>query len=84
MEENKLPLFNSVTDLADFFDTHDMGEYMEHMPEVHFDVAINRTTHFVAIDEDVIKQVFEIAKSQNVSAEQLINTWVKERLLKAA
>lgn len=84
MEENKLPSFNSVQDLVDFFDTHDMGEYMEYMPEAHFDVALKQNIRLVAIDEAVMQQVSQIAKSQDVSAEQLINTWIKDQLLRAA
>ena len=32
MNENKLPEFESVDELVEFFDTHDMGEY--DLPEV--------------------------------------------------
>lgn len=41
MEENKsvLPRFDSIDKLVDFFDTHDMGEYADQMPEARFEVA---------------------------------------------
>ncbi len=37
MAENKatgLPQFKSTEELVDFFDTHDMGEFWDEMPEV--------------------------------------------------
>ncbi|WP_243448563.1 BrnA antitoxin family protein [Candidatus Thiosymbion oneisti] len=38
MTRNKpkgLPPIGSLDELVQFFDTHDMGEYWEHMPEVY-------------------------------------------------
>lgn len=84
MEENKLLSFNSVTDLVDFFNTHDMGEYMDYMPEAQGDVTLKQNIRLVAIDEAIVQQVSQIAKSQDVSVEQLINTWIKDQLLRAA
>ena len=34
-----------LAELVEFFDTHDMGEYEEALPEVHFDVDLQRKTH---------------------------------------
>lgn len=38
----KLPSFRSVDELVEFFDSHDMGDYWERMPEVEFEVNLNR------------------------------------------
>ena len=48
MKENKssiLPCSTSVEELVDFFETHDMGDYWEQMPEAHFDVNIKKRKH---------------------------------------
>lgn len=34
-----------VAELVEFFDTHDMGEYEEALPEAHSEVDIRRKTH---------------------------------------
>jgi len=47
-----LPRFKSLGKLVEFFETHDMGDYANDMPEVHFDVNIKRRTHLVAIDAE--------------------------------
>ena len=79
-----LPKFNSLDELMGFFDTHDMGEYWERMPEASFDISIKRRKHLVAIDEEIVPKLNEIAKSRKISPEKLINTWLKERLSKAS
>jgi len=33
-----LPKFESLDELVEFFDTHDMGNYWEQMPEASFDI----------------------------------------------
>ena len=71
----------SLDELVEFFDTHDMDEHWEHMPEAHFDIDIKKRTHFVAIDEELLGKLAAIAQSQHVSAEMLIHTWLKEKML---
>jgi hypothetical protein len=76
----KLPAFASLDDLADFFDSHDMGEYEEGLPEAHFDVSLQRRTHLVAIDEEINSKLTEIAAREHVPAEALVNFWLREKL----
>ena len=73
----------SLQELVDFFDNHDMGDYLDAMPEAHFDVDIRRRRHFVEIDEGLIGELTRIAKAQKVSAERLINSWLRERIARA-
>ncbi len=83
MIENKsspLPHFQSLPDLVEYFDSHDMGEHWEHMPEADFEVNIDRKYHFVSIDEDLLNQLTEIAQSQQNSVETLIHSWLWERI----
>ena len=73
----------SLEALIEYFDTHDLGDDWEKMPEVKFDIDIQKRTHLVAIDEDLIERVSAIAKAQHVPAEKLINFWLKEKMLEA-
>ena len=70
----------SLAELVEFFDTHDMGDYWEQMPEADFDVDIKRRTHLVAIDETLAARLTEIAKSDSVSTETLIDRWLREKV----
>jgi hypothetical protein len=75
-----LPRPKSVKELVDFFESHDMGDYWGQMREVHFDVDIKRRKHLVAIEEDIVGKLTQIAKSKRVSSESLINTWLKDKI----
>ncbi|HST20584.1 MAG TPA: CopG family antitoxin [Blastocatellia bacterium] len=80
----KLPKFETLDKLVEFFETNDTSEYWDEMPEVLFDIDIKRRTHLVAIDEKLVDRVTELARSKKVSSEKLINSWIKEKLSKAS
>jgi hypothetical protein len=79
-DSKKLPSFASLDDLVEFFDTHDMDEYEEALPEAHFEVDLRRKTHLVAIDEETNNRLTEIAEQERTPAESLVNSWLKEKL----
>lgn len=82
MAENRptgLPRFHSTRDLIEFFETHDMGEYWDHLPEAHFEVDLKRRRRLVAIDEDLMNKLSEIATARHVSVEVLIDSWLREK-----
>jgi hypothetical protein len=37
-----LPAFRSVDELVAFFETHDMGEYLEKLPEVEVEISLKK------------------------------------------
>jgi hypothetical protein len=84
MNENKLPEFVSLEELVEFFDTHDMGEYYDGMPAVHFDVDIERRSFLVSVNKDLMKRLTEIAKARHTSTEALVNSWLEEKVTRAA
>jgi hypothetical protein len=75
-----LPKFESLDELVAFFDSHDLGEYWDQMPEADFEVDIKTSKHLFAIDEEIIPRLNEIAKSKKVSTGKLINTWLREKI----
>ena len=84
MNESKMPKFESIEELTDFFDNNDMGEHMDAMPEVHFDVAISSRSFLVSVDKQLMKKLAELAKAQQTSTEQLVNSWLEEKAARAA
>lgn len=76
-----IPKFSSIDELVEFFETHDLGEYWDQMPEAHFDIDIKRKTHIFAIDEDLADRLTEVAKAKRIPSETLINVWLREKLL---
>jgi len=83
-KSKKLPKFDSLDKLVDFFDTHDMGEYWDEMPEAHFAVDIKKRTHFFPLDAVLAEQLNQIAKKKKTRSEVLIKSWLKEKILEYA
>ena len=79
-----LPHLRSLDKLVRFFDTHDLGEYWDEMPEAHFEVDIKRRTHLFALDAELADKLTEIAKSKQISSDSLINAWLKEKIQEKA
>lgn len=80
-KSKKMPHFRYLDELVEFFDTHDLGEYWNEMPEAHFDVDLKRRTHLVAIDAKLAGRLSQIARSRQTSSQRLINSWLKEKIL---
>ena len=79
-ENSALPHFDSLDELVDFFDTHDMGEFYEQMPEAEFEVDISRRQYLVAINAEVARKLSEFAKSRKTTSEALANAWLIEKI----
>jgi hypothetical protein len=79
-DSKKLPSFASLDDLVEFFETHDMGDYEEALPEAHLEVDLQRKIHLVAIDEELNNRLTEIAQLERTPAESLVNSWLKEKI----
>ena len=82
-KSQNLPQWRSLDELVDYFDSHDMGKHLERMPEVDVEVDIKRKRHVVVIDNDILAQIGEAAKKKSVSSEELINTWLRDKLLES-
>lgn len=83
MEKSKsraLPHFRSLDELVKFFDTHDLGEYWEEMPEAHFEVDIKKRIHLFVLDAELAGKLTKIARTRKTPSEILIKTWLKEKL----
>jgi CopG antitoxin of type II toxin-antitoxin system len=79
-ESKDIPRFESLDKLVEFFDDHDLGEYWDNMPESHFEVDIKRKVYLFALDSEVADRLKEIAISKQTSTEELINTWLREKI----
>jgi len=79
-ENKKLPKFGSIDELTNFFDENDLGEYLESMPEVDFEVELGSRKHYVAVDDDVAERLSEISKNEHVPSGAIVNSWLREKL----
>ncbi len=70
-KSKKIPNFKSLDELVDFFDTHDLGEYLNGMPEAQFEVDIKKRIHLFALDSEIADELTKIAKLRQTSSETL-------------
>ncbi len=61
-----------------------MEEYESNLPEVQFDVNIERRHYLVSVDGDLMNRLLEVARDQQVSVEMLLDNWVREKLVEAS
>ena len=54
MDENKLPAFDLLETLVEFFNTNDMAEY--DLPMAQFDVSLKKPTFLLAVDGALIEK----------------------------
>ena len=76
--------FDSVDEFVEFFEAHGLAERLDDMPEVHFDVQIQKRHFWVTVDEKVMQKLIDRAEKERTSADYLVNHWLAERLAQAA
>ena len=82
MKPQKLPQTDSIRELAQFWDTHDLTDFEEQLEEVTEPVferpaGTELTIHFRPQEAETIKR---IAESKGVVQEALLREWVLEKL----
>lgn len=76
----KLPQFDSLDALTDFFDENDLGDYLESMPGADFEVNLERRLHFVAVDEEIADKLSEISKIEQTPSGVIVRSWLREKI----
>jgi hypothetical protein len=82
MKSQKLPVTDSIAELARFWDTHDVTDYLDQLEEAAepvFDPDLRRTM-ILRLEPGEAEAVAEEAKARGVEKEALIREWVLEKL----
>jgi hypothetical protein len=82
MKNQKLPVTDSIEELARFWDTHDVTDYLDQLEEVTepiFAPNVRRVMVF-HLEPGEAKAVAETARARGVEKETLIRQWVLEKL----
>ena len=80
MKKSKLPKFQSIEQMANFWDTHDSTDFEGELEEVPGPVFVRRPAIKVHLESREAKAVERMARAKGVSLEELIRTWVREKL----
>jgi len=83
MSESKLPKFESVEKLVQFFERGDMGKFWDEMPEAKFDVNLKNRTFLISVDGTLMKRLSATAKARRTSTKRLVHAWLSEKLAPA-
>lgn len=81
----KIPTFKSVKDEAAFWDSHDIGDYIEHMRPVkvvYTPKKEKKQTMTLRISPSVKKEVEGLARRHDISPSTLIRTWIVDGIRK--
>lgn len=79
-----MPDFESLSDLVEWAETHDMAEVLDALPEVACEIDIQRRTLLVEVDLDLMQKLAATAKARHVPVETLVRSWLQEKVAQAA
>jgi hypothetical protein len=82
MAENKSSLSNasSIAEIGEYWDTHDLADHWDQTHQVNFDVSLESSVMYFAVDKALAEKLRAAAKNHGVSAETLLNVWVQEHV----
>ena len=80
MTSNKIPQTDSIRELAQFWDTHDLTDYEDQLKEVTEPVFQREAVVEVRLTARDAEAVEGIARTQGVNPADLIRSWVAEKV----
>ncbi|MGI6457246.1 MAG: CopG family antitoxin [bacterium] len=80
INNSKLPETDSINELAEFWDTHDITDFEEQLEEVSEPVFESKSEFRIPLEPDIIKTVIELAKSRGMKPADLIREWIREKI----
>lgn len=80
MTTPQLPKTDSIQELAEFWDTHDLTEFEGELEEVAEPVFDRETDITLHLEADEVEAVRAMARSKGVADAELIREWVLEKL----
>jgi len=80
MNTNKIPQTDSVQELAQFWDTHDLTDFEEQLEEVTEQVFDREKIVQVHLPTKEAETVESMARSQGINPSDLIRAWIMEKV----
>jgi len=82
MSENRSSISQaqSYKELAEFWGSHDLGQYWDRLQPAEFEVDIQSETSYFPLEASLSAELRSIARKRGVSAETLLNLWVHEKV----
>ena len=80
MNRTNIPQTDSIQELADFWDTHDLTDFEDELEEVDEPVFELSAQLLVALAPGELETLNALAQLRGISPENLIREWVVERI----
>ena len=80
MKTEALPQTDSIQELAQFWDTHDVTDFEDELEEVTEPVFDRRTMIALDLESAEAEAVKKLAQSKGVADAELIRGWVREKI----
>ncbi|HYI07656.1 MAG TPA: CopG family antitoxin [Thermoanaerobaculia bacterium] len=71
---------SSYREIGEYWDQHDLSEHWAETREAVFDVDIQSSVTYFALEKSLGDKLRSAAADNGVSAEELLNGWVREHL----
>jgi predicted DNA binding CopG/RHH family protein len=80
MKKSKLPKTDSIQELAEFWDSHDLTDFEDEFEEVAEPVFVRGAAIKVPLQSSEIESLEQMARAKGISKEELIRAWVLQKL----
>jgi len=80
MSKNKIPTTDSIEQLAQFWDKHDITDYEDELEEVKEPVFEQETILKINLQTHEIEAIKKLADSKGLSCDQLIHQWIVQHI----
>jgi predicted DNA binding CopG/RHH family protein len=80
MKANKLPITDSIQELARFWDSHDLTEFEGELKEATEPVFVRDDSISLRLSSRDAKAIRRLAESKGISQAKLIQEWVLQEL----
>ena len=74
------PNTDSISELAEFWDTHDLTEFEDELEEVQEAVFVSPGNLLIHLSPADAQALHAIASKRRVTESELISTWIHERV----
>jgi hypothetical protein len=71
---------SSYMEIGEFWDAHDLGDYWDQTKPLEAEVDIQFEGVYYPVERELSASLNSIAKKRGVSAETLLNLWLKEKV----
>jgi hypothetical protein len=80
MKTQHLPKTDSIQELAQFWDTHDLTDFEDELQEVPEPVFERATVISLNLESEEAEAVRRIAEAKGIADAELIRGWVREKI----